>query len=145
MLDHFPPYDLAAELIELYFRHSNIHFPLLHRPTFDRQWNENLHHRNVWFISLCSAVFAVASKWCNDRRVLPPACKQEDGDFDWTGAGRQYFELALGEAMYFFYEIKFNAILRDPRCSTNFIPPSQSFRGTIFDRKQLTLITGERY
>ncbi|KDR75839.1 hypothetical protein GALMADRAFT_68653, partial [Galerina marginata CBS 339.88] len=76
----FPPPDLADNLVELYFRHSNSIFPLLHRPTFNRQWQERLHHRNIWFTCVCLSIFAIASRWCHDQRVLPEKSTLADGN-----------------------------------------------------------------
>ena len=95
-LSYFPPADLAETLFSLYFARSNSVFPLLHRPTFDRQWHDGLHHRNPWFACVCACLFAVASRWCNDKRVLPEDSKREKGELDWRKAGRQYFELGVG-------------------------------------------------
>ncbi|OCH92284.1 hypothetical protein OBBRIDRAFT_791396 [Obba rivulosa] len=67
----FPPLDLAEILIDVYFKHSNNIFPLLHRPTFERHWREGLHTRDSWFASVCMSIFGIASRWCDDPRVLP--------------------------------------------------------------------------
>ncbi|KAI0628218.1 fungal-specific transcription factor domain-containing protein [Trametes polyzona] len=66
----FPPDDLAEELIRLFFLHEHITFPLLHRPTFERQWRDKLHLRSVWFACVCMSVFGLASRWTTDPRVL---------------------------------------------------------------------------
>ncbi|TFK25684.1 hypothetical protein FA15DRAFT_638902 [Coprinopsis marcescibilis] len=102
----FPPPDLCRTLIKLYFVHSNNFFPLLHQQTFERQWNERVYERNIWFICLCFGVFAVASRWCEDERVLDNDSLPTDGlswrssmggksgtgPRDWTDAGWKYFE-----------------------------------------------------
>ncbi|EAU91787.2 hypothetical protein CC1G_04555 [Coprinopsis cinerea okayama7 len=104
ILAGFPPPDLCLTLIKLYFFHSNNHYPLLHRPTFDRQWEEKLYERNVWFASVCLFIFAVASRWCEDERVLEESLSEREarelgkGEApdpnckDWTRAGWKYFE-----------------------------------------------------
>ncbi|KAF8161144.1 fungal-specific transcription factor domain-containing protein [Crassisporium funariophilum] len=94
-LRYFPPPDLAGTLIDLYFRHSNLLFPLLHRPTFEKQWRERLQRRNIWFACVCILVFAVASRWCDDERVLPEDARLENGELDWRRAGRHYFALGV--------------------------------------------------
>ncbi|KAF8910393.1 fungal-specific transcription factor domain-containing protein [Mucidula mucida] len=97
VLSRFPPPDLCDTLIRLYFQHVNSQFPLLHRPTFERQWQQSLHERNAWFACLVMTLFSVASRWCDDLRVLPKSTtKQENGDIDWTRAGWDYFEVAVG-------------------------------------------------
>ncbi|KAF8973212.1 fungal-specific transcription factor domain-containing protein [Flammula alnicola] len=94
-VEYFPPPDLADTLIGLYFGNSNLTFPLLHRPTFDRQWQQGLHHRNVWFAGVCMSMFAIASRWCDDERVLPEAPTAESPQGDWRRAGRHYFDIAV--------------------------------------------------
>ncbi|TFK44759.1 fungal-specific transcription factor domain-containing protein [Crucibulum laeve] len=96
ILDHFPPPELAASLIDLYFRHTNTYFPLLHRPTFERQYKERLHHKNMWFTAVCMSIFAVSSRWSEDRRVLSEDAKLENGEWDWSKAGWKYFEQGIG-------------------------------------------------
>ncbi|GLB37480.1 putative fungal specific transcription factor [Lyophyllum shimeji] len=93
VLANFPADDLASELIDLYFLHANSRFPLLHRPTFEKQWKEKLHQTNSWFTAVCLGLFAVASRWSFDRRVLPEAAATAPGEPDWKLAGSKYFEL----------------------------------------------------
>ncbi|KAF9049793.1 fungal-specific transcription factor domain-containing protein [Panaeolus papilionaceus] len=95
LLSHFPPIELCRQLVELYFRHCNTLYPLLHRPTFDRQWSNGLYRRNIWFAAVCMLVFAIGSSWTDDKRVLPANALLENGALDWTQTGRHYFEAAL--------------------------------------------------
>ncbi|KAJ7495523.1 fungal-specific transcription factor domain-containing protein [Mycena latifolia] len=67
----FPPRDLAAHLIELYFTHVNVYLPLLHRPTFERAVEAGLHLRDDGFAATLLLVCAVASRWSDDPRVVP--------------------------------------------------------------------------
>ncbi|KAJ7574560.1 hypothetical protein C8J56DRAFT_1064531 [Mycena floridula] len=67
----FPPEDLMISLIDLYFQHLNMIFPLLHRPTFDRLLAEDLHldpgsKFGIVVILVCS----VGSRFSDDSRVL---------------------------------------------------------------------------
>ncbi|KAF9465075.1 fungal-specific transcription factor domain-containing protein [Collybia nuda] len=96
VLAGFPPSDLAQSLIHLYFVHVNAHIPLLHRPTFERQWGENLHHKNIWFAAVCISLFAVASRFTDDLRVTERSGKPDSGQSDWGYAGWNYFEVAIG-------------------------------------------------
>ena len=67
----FPPPDLAERLVALYFTHFNDMYPLLHRPTFTRQFfDERLYERDIWYACLCMAVFAPGSRFSDDVRVL---------------------------------------------------------------------------
>jgi Fungal specific transcription factor domain len=99
LIEKFPPEDLAEVLCDLYFEHVNNMYPLLHRPTFLRQFRSRLHYRDHWFACLCLSIFAVASRWCDDPRVITDKFDGE-GDLDWHRAGWQYFSAALGTNLY---------------------------------------------
>lgn len=94
----FPPQDLADSLIKIYFEHVNMFLPLFHHPTFEQQWRQGLQHRDTWFGCLCLSLFAVASRWSDDPRVL------DDGDLahkpvekhKWQRAGWRFFNAAVG-------------------------------------------------
>ncbi|KAJ6622459.1 fungal-specific transcription factor domain-containing protein [Mycena sp. CBHHK59/15] len=66
----FPPPDLAAELIDLYFTRAHIYLPLLHRQTFDRNVETGVHHWDNSFAAIVLLVCAIGSRWSNDPRVL---------------------------------------------------------------------------
>ncbi|KAF7315601.1 Zn(2)-C6 fungal-type domain-containing protein [Mycena indigotica] len=96
LVKEFPPDSLASDLINIYFASVNPQLPLLHRPTFERQFQEKLHHRHHWFACVCLSLFAVASRWSNDPLVLPRNCRRTtSGGFDWSEAGRHYYSLAM--------------------------------------------------
>ncbi|KAG1759731.1 fungal-specific transcription factor domain-containing protein [Suillus occidentalis] len=65
----FPQEDLAASLVDLYFKHYNVLTPLLHRPTFERKVAQGLHRRNATFGAVYLLVLAVGSRFSDDRRV----------------------------------------------------------------------------
>ncbi|EGO25312.1 hypothetical protein SERLADRAFT_437067 [Serpula lacrymans var. lacrymans S7.9] len=96
----FPPLDLADNLIKLYFRHVNPQFPLFHRPTFEKQWRDGLAEKDPWFGCLCLSLFAVASRWSDDPRVLADGfydMPEEEGanqNTKWQRAGWSYFNTA---------------------------------------------------
>ncbi|KAG6333681.1 hypothetical protein ID866_5411 [Astraeus odoratus] len=98
---HFPPPDLADELIRLFFAHINPQFPLFHQPTFEQQYKGGLPAKDPWFGCLCLALFAVASRWCDDPRVLDdnkhdiPHEERTDDERKWQRAGWKYFNVAL--------------------------------------------------
>ncbi|KAH9929511.1 fungal-specific transcription factor domain-containing protein [Epithele typhae] len=71
LLPGFPPPDLADKLIRDYFELNSNTFPLLHRPTFERHWRDQIHTKNVWFACVCLGIFGIASRWSSDPRVLP--------------------------------------------------------------------------
>jgi hypothetical protein len=66
----FPDHVLLMHLIQLYFDNINIHFPLLHRPTFERSIRDNLHLTDRVFGASVLALCAVASRYSNDPRVI---------------------------------------------------------------------------
>jgi hypothetical protein len=66
----FPEEDLLHSLIELYFTHLNIFYPLLHRPTFDKSVEEGLHLSDDIFAESVLLVCAVGSRYSDDPRVL---------------------------------------------------------------------------
>lgn len=99
LAENFPPPDLARSLIDLYFSRLNIMYPLLHRPTFHKQWEEGLHREDVWFAALCMSVFANASRWSDDPRVLemrPELVPPSSDRRHWGFAGYGYYSTALG-------------------------------------------------
>ncbi|KAH8080269.1 fungal-specific transcription factor domain-containing protein [Cristinia sonorae] len=94
----WPDMDLAQRLIDMYFTVMNPLFPLLHRPTFQRQFQDRLYERDVWFACLCMSLFAVASRWCHDPRVLMPtdtATPPDESDPVWNSAGWKYIAVAI--------------------------------------------------
>ncbi|KAK2463231.1 hypothetical protein APHAL10511_004886 [Amanita phalloides] len=95
VLARFPPLELARHLISLYFERVNNLYPLLHRPTFERQFNDRLYERDIWFAGACHSMFAIASKYSDDPRVLPQNAKTPNGVTDWGKAGWDFFNMAL--------------------------------------------------
>ncbi|KAJ7144001.1 fungal-specific transcription factor domain-containing protein [Mycena epipterygia] len=83
----FPSPDLAAHLIDLYFTRVNIYLPLLHRPTFERGVQTELHRRDDNFAAILLLVCAVGSRWSDDPRVVPPSGTEGVGAAK-TGTGR---------------------------------------------------------
>ncbi|CAK5281743.1 unnamed protein product, partial [Mycena citricolor] len=94
LLSEFPSPALAQELIELYFNRVNSQLPLLHQPTFERQYNrDQLHKHSPWFTCVCLGVFAIASRWSNNIAVLSP--EDADGEQNWTRAGWRFHSAAM--------------------------------------------------
>ncbi|KAL1939894.1 hypothetical protein VTO73DRAFT_9594 [Trametes versicolor] len=132
LLPAFPPPDLSETLIRDYFQYNNTTFPLLHRPTFERQWRDKLYTRNVWFACVCMAIFGVASRWSSDPRVLPdevadkaPAAGEDNGI--WTLAGWKY--IAIGTKLH----EERRSVLLPPELFEiqSFALIGQYFRGTV--------------
>ncbi|CDO74459.1 hypothetical protein BN946_scf184979.g14 [Trametes cinnabarina] len=130
LLPAFPPEDLAETLIHDYFQYNNLTFPLLHRPTFERQWRDKLYTRNVWFACICVTIFGLASRWSEDPRVLPDevadkAAAGEEGI--WTLAGWKFIAVAMK-----LHEAR-RSVLLPPELFEiqSFALISQYFRGTV--------------
>ncbi|KAI1786446.1 fungal-specific transcription factor domain-containing protein [Ganoderma leucocontextum] len=66
----FPPPDLLATLIDLYFENMNDYMPLLHRPTFAQGVKEGLHLHDEGFGSTVLLVCANGARFTDDPRVL---------------------------------------------------------------------------
>jgi hypothetical protein len=66
----FPPEDLLKCLVNLYFCHINIAWPLLHRPTFEADIADGRHLRDIGFACVLLGVCAVGSRSCEDGRVI---------------------------------------------------------------------------
>lgn len=84
--DAFPRPDLMGELIKNYFTHLNNILPLIHRPTFERNMEANLHLSDETFGSIVLMVCAIGSRFSDDRTVLPPKTDK------WEWAGWHWFQ-----------------------------------------------------
>ncbi|KIJ54507.1 hypothetical protein M422DRAFT_240574 [Sphaerobolus stellatus SS14] len=69
----FPPQDLCHKLFEIYFGYINIHWPLLHKPTFLADYERGRYLQDRDFACVLLAVCALAGRQCNDPRVLAKA------------------------------------------------------------------------
>ncbi|KAJ6475995.1 fungal-specific transcription factor domain-containing protein [Mycena vitilis] len=65
----FPQPDLLSSLVDLYFKHKNLYFPVLHRPTFARALVAGLHERDTAFGAVVLLVCAIGSRFSSDPRV----------------------------------------------------------------------------
>ncbi|KZV69843.1 hypothetical protein PENSPDRAFT_651985 [Peniophora sp. CONT] len=84
----FPPTDLMYSLLDIWYNTRSITLPLLHQPTFMRNLSNGLHYRDGAFAAIVLVVCAIASRFCNDRRVLY-------GNSDsWFSAGWKYYHQA---------------------------------------------------
>jgi hypothetical protein len=95
LMPRFPPPDLADELLGIFFARVHPLFPILHRPTFYRQWRDRFHHESVWFACVCFSMFAIASRLCDNPRVVASEHMKEDGSPNWHRAGWTYFDAAI--------------------------------------------------
>ncbi|KAG8943600.1 hypothetical protein FRC04_002761 [Tulasnella sp. 424] len=85
----FPPDDLMDELIELCFKTIMVLFPVVHRPTLEKQRRENRHRNDINFARVLLGVCAIGARFSDDERVCLPS---EDGSgVEWNSAGWKYF------------------------------------------------------
>jgi hypothetical protein len=68
----FPDPDLLKTLVDLYFLNMNTFLPLLHRPTFEKSFADNLHLREDGFGAVVLLVAAVGARFSDDPRVALP-------------------------------------------------------------------------
>ena len=68
--NNFPPCDLLDALVDLYFSHMNVHWPLLHEPTFKASIEAGEHLRIGGFGATVLLVCATGSRFTRDPRVL---------------------------------------------------------------------------
>ena len=65
----FPPSNIIASLVDSYFIHSNIYYPVLHRPTFQRLLDQELHQCDCEFGCLLLAVCAIGARFSDHPYV----------------------------------------------------------------------------
>jgi hypothetical protein len=82
----FPDDNLMAELIDLYFNHTNIFIPILHRPTLDKGIADGLHLKDAGFSEVVLLVCAIGSRRSNDPQVFLPDVGSE------LSAGWKWFD-----------------------------------------------------
>lgn len=68
----FPASDLMTELVNLYFARTNLYYPVLHRPTFEKSLADGLHLRDLGFGTVLLLVCAIGSRYSDDPHVLAP-------------------------------------------------------------------------
>ncbi|KAJ6508264.1 fungal-specific transcription factor domain-containing protein [Mycena sanguinolenta] len=66
----YPPNDLIASLLEIYFTNVHPTIPILHRPSFERSVAEGLHFTDRGFGGALLSVLALASRNSTDPRVF---------------------------------------------------------------------------
>lgn len=66
----WPPIDLEHKLVDIYFTRINHDYPILSEGTFRAELNDPNNRRNSDWVMLAMALFAVASRYTDDERVL---------------------------------------------------------------------------
>lgn len=89
-LEQYPPQDLTAHLVQLYFAQTqSLCLPLVHRAAFFHNLADPQRRQDPYFACLAHTIFAVASRISNDPRVIP-AEANDDG----LSAGTHFFTIA---------------------------------------------------
>ncbi|KAG8864937.1 hypothetical protein FRB96_003524 [Tulasnella sp. 330] len=84
----FPPPDLMRVLIDRCFVDVLNTMPVLHRPTFMKQYEEERHQTELEFARLLLVVCAIGARTSNDPRVC---LSSPEGGIEWNSAGWMYF------------------------------------------------------
>ncbi|KAK0217367.1 fungal-specific transcription factor domain-containing protein [Armillaria nabsnona] len=80
---YFPPPDLLADLVELYFTHFHPYMPILHEPNFRHSVVSGQHHVDHRFGAVLLLVCAVASRASNDPRVFLEGMSEHSSGWRW--------------------------------------------------------------
>jgi hypothetical protein len=96
----WPDPDLADLLIDAYFRHCNLEYPLLNRIMFKRQYRENLWRHHMDFAKVTLMVFANGARYVDDSRVYfkNPDAASNNEDLDGSAkhsAGWRYMQMVI--------------------------------------------------
>ncbi|KAF7288615.1 Zn(2)-C6 fungal-type domain-containing protein [Mycena indigotica] len=97
----FPPPDLLADLVALYFEHANVYVPLLHRPTFTRLLARNGHLEDDKVGAIVLIVCAIGARFSPDPRVLGSNAAG-GGTTAQLACGWQYFSQLSTELEFMF-------------------------------------------
>ncbi|KAG9013076.1 hypothetical protein FRB94_003909 [Tulasnella sp. JGI-2019a] len=84
----FPPPDLIRVLIDHCFSEIMPLMPLIHRPSFERQYAEGYASHDIDFARLLLLVCALGSWHCDDPRLC---LTSSTGEVEWGSAGWMYF------------------------------------------------------
>ncbi|KAG9016462.1 hypothetical protein FRB93_010711 [Tulasnella sp. JGI-2019a] len=84
----FPPPDLARTLIDRCFDEVIPLMPVVHRPSFEKQYAEEKHRTDLDFARLLLVVCSVGARTCKDARVC---LTSPEGEVEWNSAGWIYF------------------------------------------------------
>ncbi|KAG9005821.1 hypothetical protein FRB93_009217 [Tulasnella sp. JGI-2019a] len=84
----FPPPDLIRTLVDHCFNDTMPLMPILHRPSFERQYAEEKHRTDFDFARLLLVVCSIGAQTTNDARVC---LTSPEGETEWNSAGWIYF------------------------------------------------------
>ncbi|KAG9026808.1 hypothetical protein FRB95_008476 [Tulasnella sp. JGI-2019a] len=84
----FPPLDLARTLIDHCFNDVMPLTPVVHRPSFEKQYAAEKHRTDLDFARLLLVVCSVGARTCKDARVC---LTSPEGEIEWNSAGWIYF------------------------------------------------------
>jgi hypothetical protein len=79
--------------VDAYFVETNVMWPLLHRPTFERLVAEGLHLRDDGFAGVLLIVCGIASRYVDDPRTLV------DGGLPLSAGWRYFNQVQMGQSL----------------------------------------------
>ncbi|KAF8592537.1 hypothetical protein K439DRAFT_1400441 [Ramaria rubella] len=120
----YPDRDLADKLVAAYFDHLHFQLPVVHKPTFLKQYEELMdmsvsERADAGFVSVLFGVFACAARIVDDKRLI-----LESGD---GGMAMVYYERAMilyyiGHSNTQLAQVQCFVVLASFLCSVNCLP-----------------------
>ncbi|KAJ7119982.1 fungal-specific transcription factor domain-containing protein [Mycena crocata] len=98
----FPPLEVLTQLVDLYFTHSEVYLPLLHRPTFERDVAKEAHLRDDNFAATVLLVCAIASRWSDDPRASGIETQATSSSMDHLACGWKWFNQVSPQRIHLF-------------------------------------------
>ena len=110
----FPPPDVITSLVDSYFTHSNIYYPVLHLPTFQRLLDQELHQRDREFGSLLLVVCAIGARF-SDHPYISNATTEDTGSCmaRWLSQTREVMKKSFTSTATLF-EVQYYCVSRLP-------------------------------
>ena len=110
----FPPPDVITSLVDSYFTHSNIYYPVLHLPTFQRLLDLELHQRDHEFGSLLLVVCAIGARFSDHPYISNPTAEDAGSCMArWLSQTRQVMKKPFTSAATLF-EVQYYCVSRLP-------------------------------
>jgi hypothetical protein len=106
----FPVPDLMSRVVELYFQEVNIYLPILHRPTFERAVQSQLHLRDDRFATVVMTVCAIGARWSEDQRVMSNEGKYTNYSKGWTWFNEAHVQRLAYGSMPDLYDLQISAV-----------------------------------
>ena len=121
----FPPPEIITSLVDAYFTYSNIYYPVLHRPTFQRLLDQKLHQRDHEFGSVLLVVCAIAARFSDHPYVSDVPLESPNSRMAcWLSQTREVMQRPFTSTATLF-EVQYYCVSRlfvrelDPRAQVN--------------------------